>query len=134
MARSDNKLTSQPTTNLRFHQHKVNKQYHEVMFDVFICKPPAPGTLRQSYVSTASCTNSLLPTTSFGHYSANIRKFRSSHPGASFHSFGSDSPPRRRRRSRGVGPNVAGVAVAVRNVVELGDGVAAFDTDWHLSS
>lgn len=31
-----------------------------------------------------------------------------------------------------MGPSVAGVA-AVRDMVELGDGVAAFDADWHLS-
>lgn len=31
-----------------------------------------------------------------------------------------------------MGPSDAGVA-AVRDVVELGDGVAAFDADWHLS-
>lgn len=31
-----------------------------------------------------------------------------------------------------MGPSVAGVA-ALRDVEELGDGVAAFDADWHLS-
>ena len=122
--RSDNELMSQPTTNLRFHQHQINKQYHEVMFNIFIRKPLAPGTLRQSHISTPS----LLPTASFGNCPASIREFRSSRPGASFNSFGSES-----RRSRSVGPSVAGVA-AVRDVVELGDGVAAFDTDWHLAN
>lgn len=31
-----------------------------------------------------------------------------------------------------MGPSVAGVA-AVRDMVELEDGVATFDADWHLS-
>ena len=127
----DNKPASQPTTNLWFHQHKINKQNHEVMFDIFIRKPPAPGALRQSHIPTDPSTNSLLPTASFGSYSASIKRFRSSRTNASFHSFGSDSL-RCRRRSREVGPSIAGVA-AVRNVVELGDRVAAFNADWHLS-
>lgn len=123
--RPDKKLMSQPTTNLRFYQHKINKQYHEVMLNIFIRKPLAPGTLRQSHVST---TPSLLPTASLGNCPASIRKFRSNRPGAGINSFGLDTR-KRRRRSRGVGPSVASVAA----VVELGDGVAAFDADWHLS-
>lgn len=118
---------SQPTTNLRFHQHQINKQYHEVMFNIFIRKSLAPGTLRQSHISTPS----LLPFASFGSCPASISELRSRRPGAGFNSFGSESR-KCRRRSRGLGPSVAGVA-AVRDMVELGDGVAAFDADWHLS-
>lgn len=125
--RPDKKLMSQPTTNLRFHEHKINKQYHEIMFNIFIRKPLAPGTLCQSHIST---TSSLLPTATFGNCPVNIRKFRISRPGADVNSFGADS--RKCRRSRGVGPSITGVAT-MRDVVELGDGIVAFDTDWHLS-
>jgi hypothetical protein len=43
-------------THLWLHEHKINKQNHEIMFDIFIRKPFTAGTLRKSDIPTSTST------------------------------------------------------------------------------
>ena len=98
-------------TDLRLHEHQIDKQHHKIMLHIFIRKPLAPRTLRQSHIPPRSPTRNL--------------QFRLHFPcraslNAIFGGF--------------VGAGVGGGATfiaTVEDVVELGNRVAAFDADGH---
>ena len=96
---------------LRLHKHQIDKQNHKIMLHVFIREPFTSRALRQPYISPRSPYDSLLS-------QSICRAARCASPGR----FGG-------RVGRGT-PLVA----AMEDVVELGDGIAAFDADGHAST
>lgn len=103
-------------TYLWFYEHQIYKQDHKVVLDVLVRKALATGALCQAYVSTPSNTGLCVP---------NLWYPGSGLWGARDVGGGLGVSRIRDRRSGGF------VISAVEDVVELRDGIAAFDTYWH---
>ena len=99
---------------LRLHKHQIDKQYHKIMFHIFIRKPLTPRTLCQPDIRTYPSNSSL---------AFIFRRLLCAH----IRLRGAEQV-RDGRFGSGCG---ALVVSAVEDVIELGDGIAAFNADWH---
>lgn len=104
-------------TDLWLHKHQINEQHHKVMLDVFVCKSLAARALRQPDIPASA---SVL---AFEFAFRNILCRWSS-------SLGVRSTCEVRYGGLRGGRSALVVAT-MKDVVELGDRVAALDANWH---
>lgn len=106
-------------TYLWFYEHQIYKQYHKVVLNIFVREALATRALRQAYVSTPS---------NIGTLGLCVPNFW--YPGSELWGTcdvgGGLGVSRMRDRRSG-----SFVISAMEDVVELRDGIAAFDTYWH---
>ena len=103
-------------TYLRLHKYQIDKQHHKIMLHIFIRKPLTPRTLRQSDIRTDSSNSGL---------AFILRRLLCAHIGLR----GAEQVRHGRFGSR----CGALVVSAVEDMVKLGDGIAAFNADWHAA-
>ena len=102
---------------LWLHEHQIDKQHHKIMLHIFVCEPLTPRTLGQSDIRTDPGNSSLA--------SIFRRRLLCAHIGLR----GAEQV-----RHRGFGGGCGALVVsAVKDVVKLGDGIAAFNADWHTA-
>ena len=102
---------------LRLHKHQIDKQHDKIMLHIFIRKPLTPRTLCQSDIRADPGNSSLA--------SIFRRRLLCAHIG-----FRGAEQVRHGGFGGGCG---ALVVSAVKDVVKLGDGIAAFNADWHTA-
>ena len=102
---------------LRLHKHQIDEQHHKIMLHIFIRKPLTPRTLCQSDIRTDPSNSS--PAFIFR------RRLLCAHIG-----LRGAEQVRHGRFGSGCG---ALVISTMEDVVKLGDGIAAFNANWHAA-
>ena len=101
---------------LRLHKHQINEQHHKIMLHIFIRKPLTPRTLCQSDIRTDPSNSSP---------AFILRRLLCAHVSLR----GTEQV-----RHGGFGSGCGALMIsAMEDMVKLGDGIAAFNADWHAA-